>query len=144
MIVKAKIEDSAVLAALAKKLWHSHTLPELEAEFRELLESAEAVCFIKYSDDKPVGFSQCQLRYDYVEGTHSSPVGYLEGIFVLPEYRKKGIAGELLASCEKWAKEKGCREFASDCEIHNTDSLNFHKALGFDEVNRIICFKKDL
>ncbi len=27
-----------------------------------------------------VGFTQCQLRYDYVEGTKTSPVGYLERI----------------------------------------------------------------
>ncbi len=104
----------------------------------------EAACFIKYVDDKPIAFAQCQLRHDYVEGTESSPVGYLEGIFVLEEYRKNGYAAELLAACERWAKEKGCSEFASDCELDNADSLRFHLAMGFAEANRIICFKKAL
>ena len=113
-------------------------------EFRELLKNEEAVCFIKLVDDKPIGFAQCQLRHDYVEGTESFPVGYLEGIFVAEEKRKHGYAAELLMECEKWAKEKGCSEFASDCELDNEDSLKFHKALGFEEANRIICFRKDI
>ena len=92
----------------------------------------------------PVGFAQCQLRHDYVEGTESSPVGYLEGIYVAEEYRKHGIARELLSVCETWAKGKGCAEFASDCELENTQSLQFHLNVGFEEANRIICFTKKL
>ena len=84
------------------------------------------------------------MRTDYVEGTESSPVGYLEGIFVKEEYRKNGYAKELLFACEKWAKEIGCSEFASDCEADNMDSFKFHMAMGFDKANRIICFKKNL
>ena len=112
--------------------------------FRQLVTNDEAVCFMKYVDGKPIGFSQCQLRHDYVEGTESSPVGYLEGIFVSDGYRARGYAAELLSECEKWAKEKGCTEFASDCELDNIDSLGLHLALGFEEANRIICFRKDL
>lgn len=90
------------------------------------------------------GFAQCGLRHDYVEGTNSSPVGYLEGIFVKEEYRKQGFAKQLLNYCEKWTKEKGCSEFASDCELNNEISRQFHINLGFDEANRIICFKKKI
>ena len=64
--------------------------------------------------------------------------------FVTNEYRKNGFAAELLAECEKWAKERGCTEFASDCELDNVDSLKFHLAMGFEETNRVICFKKEL
>ena len=144
MILRAGIEDAEVLADLAIQMWTDHDLQELAKEFRRLASNDEAVCFIKYADGKPIGFSQCQLRHDYVEGTESSPVGYLEGIFVSDGYRKKGCAAELLSECEKWAKEKGCTEFASDCELGNADSVRFHMSLGFEEVNRIICFRKDL
>lgn len=91
-----------------------------------------------------MGFAQCQLRCDYVEGTIHSPVGYLEGIFVREDHRRTGVAGKLLAACEDWARAMGCREFASDCELPNTDSLAFHLRLGFTEANRIICFTKKL
>ena len=68
----------------------------------------------------------------------------MEGIFVEEEHRGKGYAKELLSECQKWAKEKGCLEFASDCELDNVTSLNFHIAMGFEEANRIICFTKRL
>ncbi len=144
MIKRAGMQEAGELAGLAIQMWTDHDPEDLEAEFRELAMNNEAACFIKYADDKPIAFAQCQLRHDYVEGTESSPVGYLEGIYVLEGYRKKGYAAELLSECEKWAKEKGCSEFASDCELDNTDSFGFHMALGFEEANRIICFKKTL
>ncbi len=144
MIKRAGMHEAGELADLAIQMWTDHDPEDLEAEFRELAMNNEAACFIKYADDKPIAFAQCQLRHDYVEGTESSPVGYLEGIYVLEGYRKKGYAAELLSECEKWAKEKGCSEFASDCELDNTDSFRFHMALGFEEANRIICFKKSL
>ena len=55
-----------------------------------------------------------------------------------------GLALELLRACEILSKEQGCSEFASDCELVNEDSLNFHIKAGFTEANRIICFTKKL
>ncbi len=144
MIKQATTKNAGLLAALAIQMWDDHTLADLADEFKQISEKEDTVCFIKYADDKPVAFAQSQLRYDYVEGTVSSPVGYLEGIFVAEDYRKKRYAAELLTECEKWAKEKGCSEFASDCELVNEDSLKFHLALGFEEANRVICFRKEL
>ena len=144
MVVKAEKSDSAVLAELAVQLWDGHSKEDLENEFTLLTEKTDAACFIKYDGNQPVGFAQCQLRRDYVEGTSTSPVGYLEGIFVIEEYRHRGHARELLSSCEEWAKEMQCEEFTSDCGNNNDVSLHFHLAMGFEEVNRIICFKKEL
>ena len=142
MIKKAMPCDSRVLAELAVQLWDRHTVDALETEFLETMQNERSAFFIQYCLDAPVGFAQCALRTDYVEGTESSPVGYLEGIFVTAEYRDRGYAKELLLACEQWAKNMGCTEFASDCELDNVGSLKFHLAMGFDEVNRIICFKK--
>ena len=144
MIKRAKAEDAGTLADLAIHMWTDHDPEDLEEEFHKLAINDEAACFIKYVDDKPIAFAQCGLRRDYVEGTDSSPVGYLEGIFVSDGYRKQGYAAELLSECEKWAREKGCTEFASDCELDNADSFRFHISLGFKEANRIICFRKEL
>lgn len=144
MIKNAEKKDTSVLAHMAVKMWQDSSVLELEEEFKEIIHNDNAVIFIKIVDEKPIGFAQCQLRFDYVEGTQSSPVGYLEGIFILEEYRHKGYAKELLMACEQWAKEKNCSEFASDCELDNHNSYKFHTAVGFTEANRIICFKKHI
>lgn len=140
MIRRAETSDLSVVTDLALKLWPGHDRIELMAEMEELLKKEDAAFFLAGER----GFAQCQLRYDYVEGTESSPVGYLEGIYVEDSCRRRGFAKELLAACETWAREQGCREFASDCELTNTQSLRFHLGLGFEEANRIICFTKKL
>ncbi len=82
MIKKAEIMDSSTLAHMAVKMWQDSSVSQLQEEFKEIIGNDNAVVFIKLVDEKPVGFSQCQLRFDYVEGTQTSPVGYLEGIFM--------------------------------------------------------------
>ena len=131
------------LARLASELWES-PLQELEELFAGLTNSENAACFLACQDGVPLGFAQCQLRHDYVEGTRTSPVGYLEGLYVRPQYRRQGTASRLLAACQDWARAKGCAEFASDCELGNDASLRFHLKMGFAEANRIICFTKAL
>ena len=144
MIRKADSNDVALLAALACRLWPDHAVDEMCLELTDLIEEPDAAFFLAYEGPEAAGFAQCQLRYDYVEGTETSPVGYLEGIYVSDECRMRGIARELLTACENWARNKGCREFASDCELENTQSLQFHLNVGFEEANRIICFTKKI
>lgn len=143
-IKKAMREDAEIAASLAVQMWKSNTVDELKQEFTDNIDADCGAIFLAVSDDQAVGFAQCGLRHDYVEGTSSSPVGYLEGVFVAETYRKRGVAKELLKACQKWAKERGCEEFASDCELTNDASLKFHLKMGFDEANRVICFTKRL
>ncbi len=142
MIFRAKASDAVRIAQLAAKLWPDNTAEKLVVEFDKLISDKYVAIFICCESNKIIGFAQCQLRSDYVEGTSSSPVGYLEGIFVEESYRKQGYAKQLLLACETWAKEQGCTEFASDCELDNLQSIAFHHNNGFDEVNRIVCFVK--
>ena len=144
MIYKASLNDINIVAKMVNIMWSNHTLDELKKEFKKIIASENSVVFIKYKEGQPIGFAQCQLRHDYVEGTKESPVGYLEGIFIKEEYRNRGYAKELLKTCEQWSLEKGCTEFASDCELINDTSLKFLLNMGFKEVNRIICFTKKL
>ena len=144
MIRQAAAGDLETLTDLALLLWPGHAREALSEELSALLTREDAAFFLLSEGGAPAGFAQCGLRRDYVEGTHTSPVGYLEGIFVEEPSRKQGVAKELLRRAEAWAKEKGCSEFASDCELGNTESLSFHQSVGFREANRIICFTKQL
>ena len=139
-IKRAARADFQAVARLALLLW-----PECDpSELTPLLESPEAAIFLCEAEGEAVGFAQCQLRRDYVEGCDTSPVGYLEGVYVAEGHRRQGVARALVAACQGWARDQGCREFASDCELDNTDSLRFHLSVGFEEANRIICFTRRL
>lgn len=143
MIRRAEKKEILLAAELACRLWPDNSPEELEREMQALADAGTAF-FLAWEEERAVGFAQCQLRHDYVEGTDHSPVGYLEGIYVAEEFRCRGIARELLKACEAWTAAMGCSEFASDCELSNTLSQRFHTALGFREANRIVCFVKKL
>jgi aminoglycoside 6'-N-acetyltransferase I len=144
MIKKADLTNIDSLVTLASKLWENSTTNELKKLFISVVNSKSEIIFIVEINEKIIGFSYYSLRNDYVEGTDSTPVGYLEGIYISPEYRKQGYGKELIDKGVSWSKEKGCRQVASDCELVNTNSIEFHKRSGFSEVNRIVCFVKNI
>lgn len=144
MIRQMQASDIDALVDLALALWPDHSREEIAGEMVPLLAAADAAVFGWREGGRWEAFAQCQLRRDYVEGCETSPVGYLEGIFVREPLRGKGVAKALLAACEAWSRAQGCTEFASDCELENEPSLRFHLATGFQEAGRIICFVKPL
>lgn len=129
---------------LGLKLWTEETENEMRQIFLDILLSEKENTFICENVNKYIGFVNVSIRSDYVEGSNSTPVGYIEGIYVEENYRKKGIANHLIKAAEKWAKEKGCKQMGSDIEYDNTVSYDFHKKVGFNEAGRIICFIKDI
>jgi aminoglycoside 6'-N-acetyltransferase I len=88
------------------------------------------------------GFANISIRKDYVEGSNSSPVGYIEGIYVKPEFRKQGIAKNFVEMAEDWSRDRGCKELGSDTEIENVESQKFHRRIGFTRESTIMHFIK--
>ncbi len=131
--------DAAAAAVLAARLY-SADADELLPELLEAAGDPQQAVFLTWDGSDAVAFAQVSLRHDYVEGTHSSPVGYLEGIYVSPAHRQQGLARALVEACRDWARDHGCSEFASDTPLHNTGSQAFHRALGFTEAERIVCY----
>lgn len=91
-----------------------------------------------------VGFIQIAIRHEYVNGTSTSPVGFIEGIYIKEEYRKQGIAKKLFEFAFTLVKEKGCSEIASDALIDNLVSQRFHEKMGFEETERVVYFVKKI
>lgn len=141
---RAEAFQASTVARLALLLWSGNTLENLIAEYGEVLADENSAVFVAIDDNTEIAFAQFGLRHDYVEGTDRRPVGYVEGIYVLESRRGEGVAKKLVALGEAWAREKGCAQMASDCELDNTGSLRFHLGCGFTEANRIICFVKDI
>ncbi|NLV89772.1 MAG: GNAT family N-acetyltransferase [Tissierellia bacterium] len=143
-IIKAEVTHLDELTSMAIDLWPDNDFEELKEEIIHLMANGKNVFLLSIIDENIVGFIHMSIRTDYVEGSSTSPVAYVEGIYVKPDYRYKGIGKQLLARGEEWAKSKACKEIASDILYDNTDSYNFHTKVGFKEANRLICFIKDI
>lgn len=144
LIVKAENSNLDEAATLALKLWPDNSWEHLKAEFELLLKSEKDTLYLAIVEGAYVGFIHMSLRGDYVEGSNSSPVGYVEGIYVEENFRNRGISKRLIEAGEQWSKSLGCSQIASDTELDNHGSQEFHKKIGFREANRIVAFIKDL
>lgn len=101
--------------------------------------------FIAYTGEHTAaGFAEASVRHDPVNGTSTRPVVFLEGIYVIPGERRRGIARRLFDAVVEWARGSGCSELASDALLDNEASHAMHRALGFEETERVVCFRKSL
>ena len=101
--------------------------------------------FLAYSKDRePAGFAEAALRTDYVNGTQSSPVAFLEGLYVVPAARRHGVGRALVDEVCRWARDVGSAELASDALLANEVSHAVHRALGFAETERVVFYRKEL
>ena len=141
------IADSTILKEwtdLAILLFPHSTFDEELDLHKKILASDNEVGLLYQKDNLHVGFMHLSIRNDYVNGTDTSPVAFIEAIYVLPEYRNQGIGKEFIEYAEQFARQKGVSQLASDCFIDNHLSENFHKSCGFMEKERVICFVKDV
>src|SRR6476659_8789932 len=95
-------------------------------------------------EGKIIAFAEATLRRDYVNGCSTSPVGFLEGLYVEAPYRGRGLARLLNKALEEWAASLGCTEFASDVLLHNESGQKAHEALGYEETERVVFYAKRL
>jgi aminoglycoside 6'-N-acetyltransferase I len=125
--------------------WLTDDFDAIAAEYfaRGTIQGLRHVVLIAERAGTPVGFAEVSLR-EIAEGCLSSPVGYLEGWFVVAEHRRKGIGGELVRNAENWARQKGCTEMASDAEVGNDRSLTAHTRLGYAVTSRLVHLRKEL
>lgn len=132
--------------ALRQALWPDTSREEHLSEMASLCTSPlRFVQFIAYSGPAAaIGFVEAAVRSDYVNGTRLTPVAFLEGIYVVPGARRQGVARALVDQVERWAAGRGCRELASDAFLDNRVSHAVHRALGFEETERVVFFRKPL
>lgn len=128
---------------LRRALWpeagddgHARELPAM------LADPARFTQFLARIDGEAVGLAEASVRHDHVNGTSSSPVAFLEGLYVVPARRRRGVARRLVAAVEDWARSRGLAELASDAPVDNAASLALHARLGFAETERVVSFLK--
>ncbi len=129
---------------LSLALFPHHSAEELAAGMREFRTRSDADVFVAERDNGSIaGFVEVGAR-PYADGCDSSPVGYIEAWYVDPDVRRSGYGRALLAAAEEWARGRGYREMASDCRLDNAISHAAHRRAGYEEVDRVVQFRKPL
>ena len=136
-------EDIAEWIKMRKGIWPEASDEDLAYDMEDVLASESDVVFIAFVGEQSAGMIEASVR-EYVEGCETSPVGYIEAWFVSGEFRKTGVAGELVKAAEDWAREKGCTEMGSDTWLENELGIRAHQKLGYYEVERLVHFVKQL
>ncbi len=139
----ATAADAVAWAQLRLGLWPDADDP-LETLVAALAEDADAVFLACAAGGQAIGFAEVRLRHDYVNGTESSPVGFLEGWYVQPQWQGRGVGRALLAAVRAWTRDAGCRELASDSRVEDVQAHAAHRACGFEETERVVYFRMPL
>jgi aminoglycoside 6'-N-acetyltransferase I len=121
------------------RLWPDVDPAELAGELADLRETA----FVADAQGALVGFIEIGVR-SYAEGGPPTPSAYVEGLWVEPEHRRRGVARAMLEAAEQWARGEGFTYLGSDALLDNSVSHAWHKAAGFAEVERLVVFGKPL
>ncbi|MEA5139175.1 aminoglycoside 6'-N-acetyltransferase [Arcicella rigui] len=132
------------LTELVLEFWTECDFEEEYEAYKNIIEADDEICYLLQENNTYIGFIHLTLRHDYVEGTDDLPVAYIEALYIKAAYQREGFGKQLINVAELWAKQKGCSQLASDTELNNTKAIDFHKKAGFEEVNRIVCFVKNL
>nr|WP_149194865.1 aminoglycoside 6'-N-acetyltransferase [Luteimonas suaedae] len=146
MVRVAVRADATAWAPLRQALWPDEDPDRHGADIDDILSKpGRAAGFLAVgADGAALGFAEATIRVDYVNGTRSSPVGFLEGWYVVPAARRDGIGRALVAAVEDWTRQQGCAELASDTWIDNAPAERAHAACGFEETERVVYFRKRL
>lgn len=136
--------DRPAWQRLRRSLWPHLLEVDNERGCKEIVsDPARFAVIVSEQHGELNGFIELSLR-QYAEGCDSSPVGFIEGWYVAPEFRGAGIGRRLVRAAEDWARSMRCTEMASDASLDNTLSHDVHRRLGYAEVERLVCFRKDL
>lgn len=138
-------DDAEGWLFLRQKLWPATAEDEHRAEIESQLRDSEhhGALLAAREDGWLVGLIELSVR-PFAEGCQGAPVVYVEGWYVEPETRRRGVGRALLRAAEQWASERGCEEMASDCTLDNRLGLLAHIGSGFQEVERVVLLRRPL
>lgn len=137
----ARKADKEQWLALRCKLWQDGTADEHSRDIDNDIKDPVRECFVALKGKEMVGFLESSLR-SIADNCCSSPVGYIEGWYVVPTARRKGVGAKLVKAAEAWARKKGCVDMASDAHATNRRSITAHKRLGYTAHKPVIRFSK--
>lgn len=150
VVRRAEQGDIPHVAEMCNCLWPDASVEEHTRDLKSLLGPKApgmlptVILLAHQTRGWPVGFIEIGLR-SHADGCDpSQPVGYIEGWYVVPAFRRQKLGARLISAAEDWARSQGCVEMASDTWLDNLESQHAHQALGFEIVDRCVHYRKQL
>lgn len=138
MIRELKMEDRELYLKMAHDFYHSpavlHTIPDsyIEATFKECMNGGMyAKAYILEYEGRPAGYGLIAKTFSQEAGGY---VYWLEELYIIEEYRSKGLGSEFFAYVEEH-KEKGVTRFRLEVEEDNTRARALYERLGYKPLN---------
>jgi len=121
------------------RLWPDCTPADNARDVADFRSGASALRLVLMArmDGLAAGFAEVSER-NVVDGAGNAPAAYLEGWYVEPQFRGRGVGGALVAAAAAWARQAGFGFLGSDAELHNSASQRAHEALGFQDQGRVV------
>ncbi len=136
------LADKLAWGALRHALWPHEAAAALTAELDGLV-PGELWGAGAFDGDRLAGFAEAAERARG-DGCDTAPLAWLEGVYVLPPYRRRGLGRRLVGAVEEWAHGRGFAELGSDAELGNMVSRLSHARWGFEETERVVMFRRVL
>jgi GNAT superfamily N-acetyltransferase len=86
----------------------------------------------------PVGYA---VFFESYSTFRASPTLYLEDIFVLPDFRRRGAGSALLRHCIQIARDRGCARMEWNCLDWNTKAQELYEKLGARRLSEWIYYR---
>jgi aminoglycoside 6'-N-acetyltransferase I len=130
---------------MARSLFPADEIENDIAEMRGFLEREDGEVIVAEREGSGLlaGYVEVGAR-SVADGCVTSPVGYIEALWVDQDMRRQGIGGRLFKAAEEWSAAMGYKEMASDVEIDNEVSHEAHKRNGYTEVSKVITYFKKI
>jgi GNAT superfamily N-acetyltransferase len=132
-IVPAQVTDVPVILGMIKALAEyeqlTHEVTATEDDLRQSLfgprPAGEVV--LAYDGDAPIGFALFFHNFSTFLGRHGL---YLEDLFIVPEWRGKGVGKQLLAHVASIAESRKCGRMEWAVLDWNESAIAFYRRMG--------------
>jgi ribosomal-protein-alanine N-acetyltransferase len=123
---EANVLDIPILVSLDRQFFPHTAWPS--EQFRAEIGKPTRMFLIAESNEQLVAYAGAFLP-------NAGGEGDIMTIAVAPEFRRKGIAKELISRLESWAKARGAIAMMLEVDVFNHDAILLYQNLGYESLN---------